>query len=374
MATIELTFGGQTGLTRGYCIGGFEWRLGVFTLDRVQAKIASGTATFNAQVTSPGDTHSGWTVDNEALGALLWHLKADDLGAPAGAPEDAEVPTWYSNCQGRDGAFAKFEATVEPEWQSDSGPGSSEAVAFDGSDSVLVMTAGTSKLVYDADLTAVAVLGEFNSGNNRPIMGTSDHNNTSWQTRWGHQGGDLKVRNDSGDTFNFNNDDLATDQIRVLTIDNGTPTVSKASEYVHGSSIYLSQDTDVDSSAGGWTLNAIGGAERERSSGFQAKVYSGSISELMLFDTFLSQTDRESIEGYLAHKYSMTGSLPAAHPYKSTNPVHTSYLGTSDLVLSSSYSILSGTGSPTMASTDSMSFFLPASQNPGDITVLLTYS
>lgn len=232
MATIELTFGGQTGLTGGYCIGGIEWRLGSFTLDRVQAKIASGTATFNAQITSPGDTHSGWTVDNEALGDLLWHLKADDLGAPAGASEDDAVPTWYSNCQGRDGAFAKFEATVEPEWQSDSGPGSSEAVAFDGSDSVLVMTAGEAKLVYDADLTAVAVLGDFVSGNNRPIMGTSDHTNTSWQTRWGHHGGDLRVRNDSGGQYNFNNDDLATDQIRVLTIGNSSATVSKASEYV----------------------------------------------------------------------------------------------------------------------------------------------
>jgi hypothetical protein len=42
----------------------------------------------------------------------------------------------------------------------------------------------------------------------------------------------------------------------------------------------------------------------------------GTISEILVFNTALSNSDREHIEGYLAYKWGIT--LPSAHPYFST--------------------------------------------------------
>jgi hypothetical protein len=46
----------------------------------------------------------------------------------------------------------------------------------------------------------------------------------------------------------------------------------------------------------------------------------GDIAEVIFFNAALSATDREKVEGYLAHKWGLTGSLPAGHPYKTVAP------------------------------------------------------
>ena len=46
----------------------------------------------------------------------------------------------------------------------------------------------------------------------------------------------------------------------------------------------------------------------------------GYIAEVVICDALLSQSDREKVEGYLAHKWGLTANLPSTHPYKSTAP------------------------------------------------------
>jgi hypothetical protein len=48
--------------------------------------------------------------------------------------------------------------------------------------------------------------------------------------------------------------------------------------------------------------------------------WTGKCSEFILGDTTLSSADRERIEGYLAHKWALTGNLPGGHPYKTAAP------------------------------------------------------
>ena len=48
--------------------------------------------------------------------------------------------------------------------------------------------------------------------------------------------------------------------------------------------------------------------------------FDGKIAELILVDGELGETNRQKIEGYLAHRYALTGLLPAAHPYKDISP------------------------------------------------------
>ena len=46
----------------------------------------------------------------------------------------------------------------------------------------------------------------------------------------------------------------------------------------------------------------------------------GKIAEVIFTNAALSTTNRQLIEGYLAHKWGLTSSLPNDHPYKSTAP------------------------------------------------------
>ena len=45
------------------------------------------------------------------------------------------------------------------------------------------------------------------------------------------------------------------------------------------------------------------------------------IAEVIFYNTALSDSDREKIEGYLAWKYSLTSNLPSNHPYKTLQPI-----------------------------------------------------
>lgn len=44
------------------------------------------------------------------------------------------------------------------------------------------------------------------------------------------------------------------------------------------------------------------------------------LGELLFFNYSLSQSDREKLEGYMAHRWGMTADLPAGHPYKTAAP------------------------------------------------------
>ena len=46
----------------------------------------------------------------------------------------------------------------------------------------------------------------------------------------------------------------------------------------------------------------------------------GSISEVVLLDSVPTTSDRQKIEGYLAHKWGLEGNLPSDHPYKTQKP------------------------------------------------------
>jgi hypothetical protein len=48
--------------------------------------------------------------------------------------------------------------------------------------------------------------------------------------------------------------------------------------------------------------------------------YTGFAGEFIVVSGTPSTTDRQKIEGYLAHKWGMTGNLPAGHPYKTVAP------------------------------------------------------
>jgi uncharacterized repeat protein (TIGR02543 family) len=48
--------------------------------------------------------------------------------------------------------------------------------------------------------------------------------------------------------------------------------------------------------------------------------YDGSVAEVILLDTTVSQQERQTIEGYLAHKWGLAENLPVDHPFKAAAP------------------------------------------------------
>lgn len=48
--------------------------------------------------------------------------------------------------------------------------------------------------------------------------------------------------------------------------------------------------------------------------------FDGRFAEILVYTDSLSLSDTEKVEGYLAHKWGLTGNLPGGHPYKSVAP------------------------------------------------------
>lgn len=400
MATKEFVISNPApSITGGFYVGLINWQLGTGNITLIEAKLSSGSGTFNASLHDKHTHALGWDVDSIPAGTLeplptpLWHLRADDLAHLGGG---GDLSSWISYGSDSSGIIANFRPPTSgqsPSYETSTGPGSLAGIKFvTGDDDILVQAAGTETLAYDADFTAFVVLGDFNSGNNRPIMGNSDTTNSSWQTLWGHKGGDLRVRTDDGDEYNDGDVNLGSDEIRCLVCENQSGTSSDLSEWVDGGTgvsspltgLYSSEAITVTSgSGGGWTFNAIGGIERDRNGSTQQRLYSGSLSEIILFDRALTTNQREAYEGYLAHRWGLTASLSAAHTYKSTNPYVGAGIDADSNFLNSLTHITLGTSYTTCSSSthavangQNLSFYMPTAQSDGsgDLTVQITYT
>ena len=75
-------------------------------------------------------------------------------------------------------------------------------------------------------------------------------------------------------------------------------------------------DLDLDTFGSSPNQFAIGALPRDTVSGFLAFT----LAELVITTGVLSTTNRQKLEGYLAHKWGLTANLPAGHPYKTVGP------------------------------------------------------
>jgi hypothetical protein len=82
-------------------------------------------------------------------------------------------------------------------------------------------------------------------------------------------------------------------------------------------------ETFIDGTSGG-TTTATQGASGTFSiggvGGSGTRFFEGAISEMLIFNNAISLSNRQTVEGYLAHKWGLAANLDAAHPYKLTPP------------------------------------------------------
>uniref|UniRef100_A0A6C0B2G8 Fibronectin type-III domain-containing protein n=1 Tax=viral metagenome TaxID=1070528 RepID=A0A6C0B2G8_9ZZZZ len=75
--------------------------------------------------------------------------------------------------------------------------------------------------------------------------------------------------------------------------------------------------------------------------------YNGNICEILMYNSVLSTTNRQKIEGYLAWKWGLQTSLPGAHPYYSSAPTG----GTTTVTTTTTKNVLSNPSRPLVIST-----------------------
>ena len=51
--------------------------------------------------------------------------------------------------------------------------------------------------------------------------------------------------------------------------------------------------------------------------------WQGYVAEILVYNGTVSDSDRQTMQGYLAWKWGMQNNLPASHPYKSSPPKNT---------------------------------------------------
>ena len=88
--------------------------------------------------------------------------------------------------------------------------------------------------------------------------------------------------------------------------------------------------------------------------------FDGDYGELLIFNSDLSDTDIAKIEGYLAHKWGLTGAFETTHSYKTSAPItHLHYISNNPEILE-----INGTSAIVRAGgTTTITMYAPANQN-----------
>jgi hypothetical protein len=148
-----------------------------------------------------------------------------------------------------------------------------------------------------------------------------------WGTFWGHftsgrHDADIQLRNTSGQAvinWHTNNNNSSTQLSYTLD----SPVLYSCT--MSGGTVMFMQQTNTTGTTSltvteGTLTWAAGSAPVWIGRSDSNEVINSYISEIAYFQSVLSTTDRQKMEGYLAWKYGLNTYLPAGHPYLSAAP------------------------------------------------------
>jgi hypothetical protein len=263
---------------------------------------------------------------NDELTGFLW------------TPENIETTAWYD---ASDTSTIYHVADAVGDWDDKSGNGYDlsqtsqankpqtngstigglNALSFDGSIQYIFNDSLASNFTgEDKPISVFAVM--------KPTTGSSTVNRVMWG--FGYSGSDIPIiiqgvngtpgtANGSWYRARDNSNNLIFDKnSNALTMENDYLT-SFVSDGIN-SNTWLNGTTEYSDSndQGNITLDKFTiGALRRTSTGLH---YRGLVGELVFFNSELNTTDRQKMEGYLAHKWSLTDNLDSGHPYKTVPP------------------------------------------------------
>ena len=332
MATVEIpVLTVVPSLTGSFCVATLPWTFDSCEITKIRAKLSSGTGTFNAKIATNDTKDAGWDLSQnivENIGGLYWHVRADDLEEGTSNSDGDGIEWWYSYTKSLT-AFRQGTAGSQPLLKTALGPGdTTPTLFFDGSDDRMPFRSGTSLLPVDTDWTVFIVIGDLSTADPAPLIANYDTGNTAQEALYGRDSR-MTIQDDDGNKKQtYGASDLpAADQIRCIQFVYST---EKVNERIDGS-VQYADGTGPENV--GYAFNQIGASAYDSDSNF----FNGGISEILIFDHFLSNDQLQAIEGYLAHRWGLTGVLPVSHDYKVTSPFEQGYLVGSNMDLTTSY-------------------------------------
>jgi hypothetical protein len=346
-------------------------------LDKIEAKISSGNATFNAHF---GDSPlPALDIDDFPNEDLIWQIRAEDLGASK-SDNDA-VDLWYSQPSSSETqSYRQATSTNRPTYYADqdglgsqSNPNDSPCVYFNGFSQSLDQYGGDAEIPYTDSWTLVTAIGKKNAGSYRGVIGTKSTSSIqSLYGDWGRHRTRQGIFSGSTREYTHSTALLAHDQIRVMTVEYNTDGNYYINEWINGTKTY--GPVTFQYGSGPWKFDMLGSVQYVAGSNTYYLRFSGGISEMWLIKGVVDTTTRKTIEGHVAHKYDSSSILPTTHPYYSTDPNSSvTFMNATDLNLTSTYQTLkSSIGQNLAKNGDLISFYMPKVQQPGTVTIKVT--
>jgi hypothetical protein len=179
-------------------------------------------------------------------------------------------------------------------------------VSFDGTDDMLVAASP----VFSDDFSGAFTLFSVSTlvGDAGYLYGSVDADGTGF-----YQGGSTNIGladTLSGATVNLKNHNISGKGIVGVVYNNQVVDYSFNGTVVSANYAYTFGTPTINFTIG----NRLNGTS-------SATYWQGKHHEIILVNTALSASDRQKLEGYLAHEWALTANLPADHPYKTAVPV-----------------------------------------------------
>jgi len=260
-------------------------------------------------------------VPSDVSGLLAWY-KADSISQS----DDTNVTSWTNSqgTSGRDlvdaGTAPKFRTNVQ---------NSLPVVRFGGSGNLVCSSAswlpdlksaitvgGAVKVVGTAEHSFVTAM-PLSGGTSVPradLLRKTSATNRPWRSLRRNPSGTIPVADgpNQGTTTGYHLPVFSMNSSQVPT------------HRLDGTEASLSGSADFSAVTDGNPASLILGAVWSSNNYADRLPNTAEIAEIVIYDSALSTADAERLEGYLAHKWGLTGNLPGAspgpeHPYK-TNP------------------------------------------------------
>ena len=236
----------------------------------------------------------------------LWLDGADPAGTGV-VPAAGNLATWVDKSTSANNATGG----VSPTYSS-----TTKAVSFNGSSTYLQtsLSAVPSNETFFAVFTSTIPISNANrfnciigaSGNNGRdinVLTSSAGNSSAYDLRYDSWAvGSISLTGYGGITFN------------TLTLATTQFTGGQGAGSTYGSNFGSFQSLSFSSSS----TTRIG-------AGNGGDYFTGTINEIIIYNTVLGLSDRQKIESYLAQKWGLTSSLPAGHPGKTTTIYNAQY-------------------------------------------------
>tara|TARA_A100001201_G_scaffold65972_2_gene61806 strand:- start:3063 stop:4196 length:1134 start_codon:yes stop_codon:yes gene_type:complete len=293
--------------------------------------IQSQNATKDLKINlSIGDKRSSF------FGSGLEFALAADLTMTLGSPTSGDAISDWLNAINPSESASQSTSDDQPMWSSSNYVHFASGFPGDHFD----LPATPFSFDEDEEFTIFIVTGMVtaNSDNESFILGGTNTGGSDYRSCYGiYNSRRALIDNDENDFISTSHIPSGS-QIRCIS----RRSSGNMDEYVDGTQTLTDDNTCDKEFKFTYINNAL--TRSGQSSGtlrlFEVLVYSDSISSMGSEEDVFGNTTtvREQIEGYLAHKWSLTGGLDSTHPYKSSDPRGTGYdtfVMASDLSLSS---------------------------------------